>query len=104
MKRQQFNSLSNIQLETAPLTQNAEGKLLGGFIGMQGNSADAAANKGCENNYCNNSACTNNKCINPYDCSNSGSNEGCINGTTATPTKPNTDTTLLPATDFNLFY
>lgn len=106
MKRQEQNSLSNIELEVTPLSQNAEGKLLGGFIGMQGNTVDAAANDECTNNDCNNSSCANDRCINPSDCSNSGSNKSCTNGTTATPTptQPTTDTTLLPAPDINLFY
>ena len=106
MKRHEQNSLSNIELGVTPLSQNAEGKLLGGFIGMQGNSVDAAANEKCTNNNCKNKACSNYKCINPNDCSNSGTNEECTNGTTATPspTKPTPDTTLLPAPDINFFY
>lgn len=39
MKRFKVNLLSNVELEVTPLTQDAEGKLLGGFVGMQGAKA-----------------------------------------------------------------
>lgn len=41
MKRFKVNLLSNVELEVTPLTQDAEGKLLGGFVGMQGMRAPA---------------------------------------------------------------
>lgn len=39
MKGFKVNLLSNVELEVTPLTQDAEGKLLGGFVGMQGAKA-----------------------------------------------------------------
>jgi hypothetical protein len=97
MKKFKQNPLLNVELKATPLTQNAEGKLLGGFVGLQGSSSvSAAANNGCNNYSCKNKTCMNNYCQNPADCSDSGVNEHCTNGTTATvtviPTKTNTTT------------
>lgn len=93
MKKINQNLLLNVELEVTPLTQDAEGKLLGGFVGMQGNAdVGVAANNECENNSCNNSNCTNNRCKNPSNCSDSGSNDHCTNGTT-TEAASTTDTT-----------
>ena len=93
MKKIIRTSLSDVVLECNPLSQDSEGLLRGGFVGMQGSSVEAASNNECKNNSCNNSYCNNNKCTNNGDCSNSGNNEKCTNGTTATPTKT-TETTL----------
>ncbi|MDD6784484.1 MAG: hypothetical protein PUD79_08055 [Prevotellaceae bacterium] len=93
MKKIVRTSLSDVVLECNPLSQDSEGLLRGGFVGMQGSSVGAALNTECTNNSCNNSSCSNEKCINNGDCSNSGNNNKCVNGTTATPTET-TETTL----------
>lgn len=110
MKRHGQNALSNIELEVTPLSQNAEGKLLGGFIGMQGAEEAAGTNNPCTNNHCNNSGCSNGACENsPCD------NNNCkiITETpepTQTPTPTPTPITVIvtvtivkPGTTLNFF-
>lgn len=104
MKKNNQNLLLNVELEVTPLTQDAEGKLLGGFVGMQGSAnVDAAANNGCENNNCNNSSCVNDQCINPADCSNSGTNDHCTNGTTTEPPSTTDTTTAIFTPELHFF-
>lgn len=81
MKKINQNLLLNVELEVTPLTQDAEGKLLGGFVGMQGMRKPADEN----NDRCSNSNCTNQGCIN-IDCSNTGCNNApCANTPTVKP-------------------
>ena len=81
MKKINQNLLLNVELEVTPLTQDAEGKLLGGFVGMQGMRAPSEE----KNDPCSNSNCSNQGCVN-IDCSNTGcKNAPCANTPTVKP-------------------
>ncbi len=69
MKKFKQNPLLNVELKATPLTQDAEGKLLGGFVGMQGAKAPSEINIDCSNINCTNVSCvnmgcSNNECVN----------------------------------------
>lgn len=104
MKRFKLNKLLNVELEVTPLTQDAEGKLLGGFVGMQGNANGMTLNKRCDNIECKNYSCANEECINER-CDNANCiNRGCILVTTETPTPTVTDTTTVTSIpEFHFF-
>ena len=81
----QLDILSDIDLEMTPLTDDQEGNLRGGFVGIEGGAGTFATNSNCPcqnpicanscvNDSCNNSDCTNNNC----------GNSGCINKCTNT--------------------
>lgn len=73
MKKLHRNLLLNVELEVTPLTQDAEGKLLGGFVGMQGMRALAEE----KNSPCSNSSCSNQGCVNIECNNNSCKNAPC---------------------------
>jgi hypothetical protein len=99
MKKFKQNPLLNVELKATPLTQDAEGKLLGGFVGMQGAKAAEGKNAPCYNRGCTNAPCTNNGCDN-YICV----NDVCKNITTATQTPTSTDTTTATYAPGLLFF
>lgn len=80
-KRFKVNLLSNVELEVTPLTQDAEGKLLGGFVGMQGMRVPAEE----KNAPCSNSSCSNQGCVNIEYNNNSCKNAPCTNTPTVKP-------------------
>lgn len=81
MKKLHRNLLLNVELEVTPLTQDAEGKLLGGFVGMQGMRALAEE----KNSPCSNSSCSNQGCVNIECNNNSCKNAPCTNTPTVKP-------------------
>ena len=81
MKKLVRTSLSDVVLECNPLSQDSEGLLRGGFVGMQG------APVGENNDHCSNSNCSNSGCTNTY-CNNNGCNNApCENIQTPPPTE-----------------
>ena len=54
MKIYNIDILSDIDLEMTPLTEDQEGSLHGGFVGIIGSA--------CTNDGCKNVGCTNNEC------------------------------------------
>ena len=99
MKKFKQNPLLNVELKATPLTQDAEGKLLGGFVGMQGAKAPIGKNEPCYNEGCTNAPCTNDGCQN-HICI----NKWCTIVTTATQTPTSTDTTTATYTAGQLFF
>ena len=98
MKKFKQNPLLNVELKATPLTQDAEGKLLGGFVGMQGAKASFAKNEICYNRGCTNAPCINDGCANCV-CA----NDSCIN-ITVTQTPTSTDTTTATYAPGLLFF
>ena len=80
MKIYNIDILSDIDLEMTPLTEDQEGNLRGGFVGIEGGAGIYYTNDTCENETCPNSPCNNNNCKNTKECPNIGT---CANGTCA---------------------
>ena len=104
MKKLVRTSLSDVVLECNPLSQDSEGLLRGGFVGMGGLGAEATTNENCKNNGCKQDHCTNNGCTGDASTNHSDSNNGCVNISctnngciiTQTETVTPTDTTVEP--------
>lgn len=84
MKKIIRTSLSDVVLECNPLSQDSEGLLRGGFVGMSGIETAATTNTDCLNNRCVQDHCTNDKCTgdayeNHSDSNNNCTNNQCIN-------------------------
>ena len=91
--------LSDIDLEMNPLTEDQEGNLHGGFVGIIGSASPLDTNNGCSNTVCSNNKCHNTNCsgcsLPPINtiCTNDGcKNVGCTNNECPTATSKPTST------------
>ena len=93
MKIYNIDILSDIDLEMTPLTEDQEGYLHGGFIGIEGGAGIARSNGKCTNDNCPNTSCGNDSCENKGTCTNSSCSNGvckntsCPDITTSTKSK-----------------
>lgn len=97
-------SLSDIVLEMSPLSEDQEGKLRGGFVGLTGLTAAANTDSKCKNSTCTNNNCRNTKCKNTIcDNSNCANDECTNNGCENTPvTSTAAGASILPSLFINL--